>query len=718
MSAHTIAVALPVPLKRNFHYLSDSAVSPGCRVRVPFSNRELIGTVVEDNSTPHSGELKAIIEIIDEAPFANQRWWQLINFTASYYLAPIGEVISSALPKNLRDGRPLSNYRADWFQLTDVNAVAKGVQQQRCLDALRSGPMEWSQLREAKVTRATLKRLLELELVAEYDHLGAETPCRLTQSPPEPNAEQLAAITAITQSTGFSSWLIDGITGSGKTEVYLRSIEHCLAQGQQALVLVPEIALTPQTLERFSARFATRIAVLHSGLARGARCEDWVSAADGLARIIIGTRSAIFAPIPKLGLIVVDEEHDLSYKQQDGFHYSARDLAIVRAKHAQCPVILGSATPSLESLANAERGAYQRLELSARAGGASSPSVELVDIRQASRDTGLTMAALDSISSCLARGEQALVFINRRGYSPALMCQHCGWIADCPACTRHFTVHQRHQQLVCHHCDVVEPVTHRCPQCFSQQLDRVGEGTERIEERLIQLFPDTPTIRIDRDTTRSAQQLAENLELVNNGQPCILVGTQMLAKGHHFERVTLVVVLDIDSGLYAADFRAPERTGQLLTQVMGRAGRAELAGQVLVQTSLPDHPLLQSLLSQPYRIYASMLLAERQRFGQPPFSAAALLRADHPHQHQVDQCLSLARNFCANAVQHGVLQCQGPMPAPLAMRNGRQRGQLWFFASHRNKLHSAMQALDELLTNSKLVGGLRWSIDIDPQDSN
>ncbi|WP_298635875.1 primosomal protein N' [uncultured Umboniibacter sp.] len=718
MSAHIVAVALPVPLKRNFHYRSSEPVLPGCRVRVPFSNRELVGTVVEDTDTTHEGELKAVIDIIDDVPLGNARWWQLVNFTARYYLAPLGDVIDSALPKNLRDGRALSDYRADWFQLAETDASVKGVQQQRCIEALKSGPMEWLQLREAKVSKATLKRLLELKIVVEYDHTGAETPWKLTQAPPTPNSEQQLAIDAITRSEGFKPWLIDGITGSGKTEVYLRTIEHCLAQGQQALVLVPEIALTPQTLERFSARFATRIAVLHSGLARGARCEDWVSAADGLARIIIGTRSAIFAPIPKLGLIVVDEEHDLSYKQQDGFHYNARDLAIVRAKHANCPVILGSATPSLESLANAERAAYQRLELSARAGGAAKPQVELVDTRQSSRDTGLTAAALDAVSACLARGEQALIFINRRGYSPALMCQHCGWIADCPSCTRHFTVHQRHQQLVCHHCDVAQPIAHRCPHCFSQQLDRVGEGTERIEERLGELFPETPTIRVDRDTTRSAQQLAENLDRVNNGEPCILVGTQMLAKGHHFERVTLVIVLDIDSGLYAADFRAPERTGQLLTQVMGRAGRAALAGQVLVQTTLPDHPLLQTLLSQPYRVYSSMLLAERQRFGQPPFSAAALLRADHPHQHQVDQCLSLARNFCANAIQHGTLQCQGPMPAPLAMRNGRQRGQLWFFATHRSGLHNAMQALDELLRKSKLVGGLRWSIDIDPQDSN
>ena len=400
---------------------------------------------------------------------------------------------------------------------------------------------------------------------------------------------------------GFHCWLINGVTGSGKTEIYLQLIERGLRAGRQALVLIPEISLTPQTQKRFSERFAVPLVVLHSGLSDKQRAKAWARARSGHAAIVIGTRSAIFTPLPNLGLIVVDEEHDVSYKQQDGFRYSARDLAVMRAKRENVPIVLGSATPSLESLYNCEIQRYTQLHLTARAGAAKTAEWRVVDMRAQSLNSGIAETTLDAIRTTLERSQQVLVFLNRRGFAPALLCHACGWVAECRDCDARLTLHHDRHRLVCHHCDAQSPPPEVCPNCQSQQLVATGAGTERSELVLQQHFPTTQVLRVDRDSTQKSGYMRSVFDTVQSGQPCILVGTQMLAKGHHFEQVTLVVILDADSGLLSPDFRAVERMGQLLTQVAGRSGRGTLAGLALVQTHQPDHPVLQLLFARRLR---------------------------------------------------------------------------------------------------------------------
>jgi len=711
------AVALPVPLTGVFHYLSEHSLADGIRVRVPFGHRELIGITITTKQQPPEGvTLKPILEILDEDPIGDTQWHSFIKAASSYYINPIGESYHNALPQLLREGRKIDEFRAPLYKLLDPSESVKAKKQQEIIELLKVRPMSWDQLREAGAAKAALNRLLELEIVAQIAPACSLGEWSLKAAPLTPTDEQQQAIAQINSSEHYQAHLLFGITGSGKTEVFLQTIAHTLKQGKQVLVLVPEISLTPQTVRRFADRFNAQISTLHSGLAKGLRTQNWVDAHDGRAHIIIGTRSAIFSHIPKLGLIIVDEEHDLSYKQQDGFRYSSRDLAVLRAKQSDIPVVLGSATPSFESFVNAQHQRYRQLNLTQRATGARLPEIKIVDTRQEAKDTGFTQTALTEIYATLQRGEQALVFINRRGYSPVLMCEDCGWIAECKSCTRNFTVHRKQQRISCHHCDIQHPIPHTCIHCKGQRLSSVGEGTERCEERLTQLFPDTPVVRIDRDTASSQRQLKEQLDIVDSGEPCILVGTQMLAKGHHFAKVTLVLVVDIDAGLYSADFRSAERTGQLMTQVTGRAGRAALKGHVVIQTALPDHPLLLSLVQDPYEEFARRLIAERARLNQPPYSAAALVRTEHPHFQEVMAFLERVNRYLAPQMPKVEGEIFGPQPAPLEMRNGRFRGQLWVFAKQRQLLHHLMRALDREVRANKLIGGLRWSIDIDPQD--
>ncbi len=712
-----VAVELPVPLIGPFHYSSEATIEPGTRVKVNFAHRELVGIVVPNPHPPKAElKLKPIIEVLDHEILADTQWHQFIRQAAQYYIYPRGEVYHNALPTLLREARCLDDYRPLRFTRAKNDFDSKAKKQQICFELLKQGPLSWDQLRAKGVAKTVLNRLLEMGVVKEVPPARSLSHWHLNTPALPPTDEQAEAIKRVNDSKGFHPFLLFGITGSGKTEVFLQTIEYLLHQDKQVLVLVPEISLTPQTAARFAQRFNANISLLHSGLAKGARTQDWVDAHDGRSHIVIGTRSAIFTPMPKLGLIIVDEEHDLSYKQQDGFRYSARDLAVLRAKQLDIPVVLGSATPSFESLANAQRGLYQCLTLEQRAAGAHPPEIKIIDTRTCSKDTGFTLQTLTAISEVLEREEQVLVFINRRGYSPALMCEDCGWIADCHLCMRHLTVHKQRNQLSCHHCEVQHSLILSCPKCQSKRLNAIGEGTERCEERLNELFPDVDIIRIDRDTSRSKQQLTKNLATVDRGDPCILIGTQMLAKGHHFEKVTLVVVIDIDAGLYSADFRSAERTGQLMTQVMGRSGRGTLAGRVLLQTALPDHPLLLSLISDTYQCFSEKLLAERAHLGQPPFSAAALIRADHPHHHQIISFLETIKALLQPELLDISAQLFGPMPAPLEMKSGRFRAQLWLFSSDRKALHKLLQRLDFHLRAQKLIGGLRWSIDIDPQD--
>ena len=532
-------------------------------------------------------------------------------------------------------------------------------------------------------------------------------------SGPEPTPEQRTAVAAIESSQGrYTSFLLHGVTGSGKTEVYLRAIESVVARGQQALVLVPEIALTPQLVSRFAARFDAPLAVLHSSLTDQERLRAWRAARSGAAPVVIGTRSAIFAPLAKPGLIVVDEEHDASYKQQEGFRYSARDLALVRAQRLAVPVVLGSATPSLESLERVRSGRGTLLELPNRTGGARPPQLHLIDLRKHAATQGIATPTLLTMKRHLDAGGQVLLYLNRRGYAPSLFCPACGWVAPCPRCDARLTVHQRERSLHCHHCGTQQPVPEVCPTC-GEPVKPVGQGTERIEETLQRLFPELPLARIDRDAMRRRGSLEEAIERIHRGEVRILVGTQMLTKGHHFPDVSLVVVLNADQGLFGTDFRASERLAQTIVQVAGRAGRAERAGEVLIQTEFPEHPLLAQLVTGGYDAYAEAALQERKAASWPPFARIAVLRAEAAGREVPMTFLDRARDLAQSCDVAGI-ELLGPAAAPMERRAGHYRAQLLLHGqghSQLQRLFSRWLPLVEDLPDARKV---RWSLDVDP----
>jgi primosomal protein N' (replication factor Y) len=533
---------------------------------------------------------------------------------------------------------------------------------------------------------------------------------------PNLNADQARAVEAVRQALGgFTPFLLEGVTGSGKTEVYIRLIQAVIEAGRQALVLVPEIGLTPQLRDRLARRLPGPMAVLHSALDEGERERAWHRAASGRANLVLGTRSACFVPLPSLGLVLVDEEHDASLKQQEGFRYSARDLAVRRAQLVGCPVVLGSATPSLESFQNARRGRYRRLRLPRRAGGARDPSVSLIDIRGQPLSAGLSPLLREHVGAQVAAGNQVLLFLNRRGFAPVQTCHDCGWVGACPHCDARLTLHLKLNRLWCHHCGWFRPAPGACPECAGPDLRTLGLGTERLEDELKLLFPDVPLARIDRDSTRRKGELDRLLAAVRTGETRILLGTQMLAKGHDFPGVTLVGILDLDQSLYAADFRAPERTAQLIVQVAGRAGRAERPGRVILQTRHPQHPLLQSLLREGYPGFAEVALAERSAARLPPFSHLALLRADAQAPEPPMELLRRARLLAQDLGVTGV-QLLGPAPAPMERRAGRYRAQLLVECEERRVLQRFLGPWVEALHGLPRPGGLRWSLDVDPLD--
>jgi len=710
-----VRVALPVPLKQAFDYTYSEPLARGTRVAVPFGHRTLNGVVVECPTEPSSNlELKAITQVLDAEPIAHVLWWSFIEKAADYYFYPIGEVIQQALPKVIRGHHSLESLRPKAYQLFKPSNKVRGKNQLAAIEALTSGPKTSQQLRTLEINSTVIKRLVELEAIQEVPSIQSWPDTLLAETPPTPNDEQQAAINTINNCQKFQVIALNGVTGSGKTEVYLRAIEHTLSQRKHVLILVPEISLTPQTLQRFQSRFHVDMAVLHSARADREKAVDWVAAYDGRAKIVIGTRSAVLSALDNIGLIIVDEEHDGSYKQQDTFRYCARDLAVLRGKLHNCPVVLGSATLSLETLKNTRSGRYLRCDLNERATGALLPKIQVIDTRQKTKDTGFTEEALNAIATTIQAGRQVMVFLNRRGYAPTLICDHCGWIADCPMCYRHLTVHQRSRLLRCHPCDYQQHTLQRCPQCHSQQVQRVGEGTERCEERLASLFPETPIIRVDRDTANSANKLHQKLEKIEQAEAAIIVGTQMLAKGHHFARLDCVVVLDLDAGLHSADFRGAERTGQLLTQGMGRAGR-ESEGLVVLQTAVPDHPLLQPLIQAEYQTFSELLISERSRLGLPPFSASLLVRVNHPFEGEVNGLLTKLRAL-VDTLNIPDTQIFGPMPAPHELKGGRWHGQLFVTHKDRSQLRFIAAQLDHYIRSQRQKSGLRVSIDIDPRD--
>ncbi len=714
-----VAVALPRPLPTPFDYRIDAraAGSPlrGCRLRVPLGSGEIVGIAVAE-ATAFEGDavLKPILERIDDNPILQGELWSSLAWLARYLHAPIGEVLAGALPASLRHGAPLPETRAHGWRLSEAGHIAlpglRAGAPRRFAEALAAGQRDEGNLDLLHPGWRTAARALAKRGLAERVAMDA-TVVLPSVPAPDLNAEQRLAADAIAAQGGFGALLLDGVTGSGKTEVYLDAIARTLARGRQALVLVPEIGLTPQMLERFRTRLGVPIHALHSGLSEGERARTWTAALRGQARVIVGTRSAAFVPLPEAGLVIVDEEHDGSYKQFDGIRYHARDFAIVRARALDVPIVLGSATPSLESLHNARAGRYTHLRLRHRAGAATPPQVRVIDVRKRPLQAGLGPEAVSAIESALAAGGQVLVFRNRRGYAPVLLCHDCGWSALCRRCDSPMTVHGAGRRLICHHCGAQQSAPPACPQCASLALQPQGNGTERIEEFLSQRFVDVPVLRIDRGSTQARDGLQKHLDTLGT-QPGILIGTQMLAKGHDLPNLTLVVVVGIDEGLFSADFRSGEKLAQLLVQVAGRAGRADKSGMVLLQTHHPDHPLLQTLVGHGYHAFADGELAEREGAGFPPFAHMALLRAEAKHADPVMQFLRAAKSGIADV---GV-EAYGPLAAPMPRRAGYQRMQLILSSASRAALQAVLDAWVPSLHALPEARRVRWSLDVDPVD--
>lgn len=738
-SGQIARIAVFAPVGACFDYLIPASMAPrpGVRVQVPFGRGSRLGICCElthETQVP-AARLKPLMAVLDAEPVFDSGHLDFLRWCASYYHYPLGEVLATALPVNLREGKALPTLDLPGWrpsalgQSQDPEKIKRAPRQQQLLALLRDWPDGLSQTQilaalgegpdQAQKLMAGIRQLAVKGLIE---------PCRITPAVPgvhRPlagpplNAEQRQALAAIERQTGFCCHLLQGVTGSGKTEVYLEAARQVLAQGRQVLVLVPEISLTPQTTARFARRLGLEPLLLHSGLAAGERALAWHRAAKGDAALLLGTRSAVLTPLPRLGLVIVDEEHDLSFKQQEGLRYSARDLALVRAKAADCPVILGSATPSLESLHRAREGRYQLLMMHQRAGQARPPHLGLVDIRNAPLESGLSRPLLNAMAQTLARGEQVLVFQNRRGYAPVLMCYDCGWIAQCSHCDARLNLHLAEGRLCCHHCGLIRRQPDLCPECQGRRLNHQGVGTEQLEAFLGRRFANYSLVRIDRDSTRRKGSLDAMLEGVHQGRHQVLLGTQMLAKGHDFPNVTLVAMVEVDQGLFGSDFRAAERMAQLILQVAGRAGRAERPGQVLIQTSQPEHPLLQTLIHQGYGAFAQMSLAERQAALLPPFSHQALLRAEARTPETLDafmqQCLQLGQAL-VQELKARDLELWGPVPAIMERRAGRHRRQLLLQSPSRPRLQGFLGCWLARIEALRPVSGLRWSIDVDPQE--
>ena len=721
-----LRVAVPVPLPRLFDYLpppgvDGATIAPGSRVAVPFGRGSRVGIVVAtaaDSEIPLE-KLKPARALLDAQPLLTSELLTTLHWVARYYQHPLGEVLEAALPSGLRRARELPAEGDAGLMLAQPPAPPSGARRGSAsaalLDLLAAGPQRLEQLDAALPQwRAAAANLRRRGLVVSTRLASAPAPPNVRIEAPPLTAEQRDAITAIAADFGrYSPCVLEGITGSGKTEVYLALAEEALRHERQVLVLVPEIGLTPQLLRRFRERCAGRILVMHSNLADGERTRAWLAAARGEAGVVLGTRSAIFAPLPRAALIVVDEEHDASYKQHDGLRYSARDLALVRAKALEVPVVLGSATPSLETLANVAAQRYRRLHLGSRPGAARPPEFRCIDLRGKRLIDGLATELVDAVRACVARGEQALLFRNRRGYAPVLLCHACGWHADCARCDKPLTWHRGAASLRCHHCGHQQAVPTHCPQCRAADLLPRGVGTERLEQTLARLFPAVLVIRIDRETTRNRDAFENLLARVPDDKPCILVGTQMLAKGHDLPNLTLVGLIGVDDGLFSVDFRAGERLCQLVVQVAGRAGRARKPGTVWLQTHHPEHPLLRDVLRHGYAHVAQQLLEERREAGLPPYAHLALLRAEAAQATRVE-------SFLAGAVRvarppTGV-NLAGPMPAPMPRRAGLQRGQLLISAAERARLHAFLPDWLDRVRTLDAARSVRWSIDVDPLD--
>ncbi|WP_120513762.1 primosomal protein N' [Photobacterium salinisoli] len=730
MTATIARVALPVPLDKSFDYLIPSGLRPvvGGRVRVPFGRQQLTGIVIAltGQSDFPRDQLKPLKAVLDSEPLWQPPLFQLLEWTSRYYQYPLGDTLANALPSALRKGRP-ANAEIRYWQLTEkgqeqpLSALKRAPRQAKVLTLLRHGALSHDALLDQDVNSATLKTLAEKGWVDSFHttaHSGHwPTDFAVTEEKPRLNEEQALAIASVNANPDYACYLLEGVTGSGKTEVYLNLIEPVLAAGKQALVLVPEIGLTPQTINRFQRRFNVPLFTIHSGLNDTERLSAWLAGRDNQAGIIIGTRSALFTPFADLGIIIVDEEHDPSYKQQDSLRYHARDMAVLRANKENIPIVLGSATPALETLHNARTGKYHHLHLTRRAGNAQAARHGVLDMKGLHLEAGLSAPLIARMRQHLSAGNQVMLFLNRRGFAPALMCHECGWLAECKRCDAYYTYHQHSGELRCHHCQTQRPVMPQCQQCGSTQLQTVGVGTEQLEHQLASLFPEFRTVRIDRDSTRRKGSLDNYLEAVRNQEYQILIGTQMLAKGHHFPDVTLVALVDVDSALFSNDFRAAERLAQLFIQVAGRAGRASKPGEVLLQTHHPEHSLLQALLYKGYDHFAVQALTERRQAMLPPFTYLALFRAEAAQSELTEQFLHQVRGILETSpLFQAHTLVLGPNPAPLSRRAGRYRWQLLLQAPDRKTLQTLLSVARPAINLLPLARKVRWSLDVEPQD--
>lgn len=725
-----VNVALDVPLERLFDYLSGNlSLRIGQRVEVPFGNRKMVGIVMgfSQHSDYALDKLKTISRSFDDEPILDETTFRLMRFCADYYQYPFGQALLAILPARLRQLKPAPMLRIFAYRLSpealkcaqlQQQIPARQVVQRKLLLALQEGEKTEAQLKQlSSVWQKALMALMAQGWVEKFEW-QASAPTHFPLNAQTLNAEQQAAGTGVlAQLSQFQAFLLYGVTGSGKTEVYMQILQQVLQKpDSQALILLPEINLTPQLEARFRQRFPhIPLVTLHSHLSDGERLHHWHQAQTGRARIVIGTRLSVFTPMPKLAIIIVDEEHDASFKQQDSMRYHARDIALVRAQQANVPILLGSATPSLESWQNAETGKFKRMVLPQRAvENASLPSIYTLNTATLPLQNGLSQPLIQALKVRLERGEQSLLFINRRGYAPVLLCSACHWIAPCSRCSSRLVVHLKQGKLRCHHCGHEQSIVRQCPSCGNADLQATGQGTQRLEETLVKLFPQAKIARVDRDTISRKDALSDLLDKVHAQEIDILVGTQILAKGHDFPNLTLVGVLDTDSALFSPDFRASERLFAQLMQVAGRAGRADKAGEVLIQTSFPEHPLFTALVQQDYANYASKLMEERAIASFPPYTFMALIRAEATQYRDVDAFLQLA--YAQVRAQAKQVTCYPPMRAQMERLKGMERGQIVLQSQQRGALQKLLSQLIAPLRESKLASRVRWHVDVDPME--
>ena len=724
-------IAVNVPLSDGLLTYSHSEPLPqGTRVLVPFRNKTVVGIVWETDIAPDmdAARILGVQTAFSDEPPLPQNWRDLLSFTSRYYHYPTGQAVFAALPQGLKETRAVEMPQPPLFYALNEAGRAQTPPPVRfnkkaaLWDALLSGGMTMAALKQVNAQAAKL-----IEDWAEQGWIETTEAAKpvlrsyhgqASHSEFVLNADQQKASDEIQTAFGkFQPFLLYGITGSGKTEVYFDAMAKVLAQGRQVLFLLPEINLTPQLLKRVEDRFAdVPTAVLHSQMAAGRRTQDYLRAMLGQAKLVIGTRLAVFTPLPDVGLIVVDEEHDGSFKQDNELRYHARDLAVWRAKQGGCPVVLGSATPSLESWHKAQSGAYRLLQLTERAHTAAQlPQVDILNVGRLKLDNGFSPQALQLLKQNFEAGGMSLVYLNRRGFAPALFCGDCGHTFGCPNCSAKMVLHQRARQLRCHHCDHREPIPFKCPDCGNQDLTAVGHGTQRVEETLRAFLPKAAVVRVDRDSTAHKNDWADLYRRIADNEIDILVGTQMLAKGHDFARLNLVIVLNADGSLYSADFRAPERLFAELMQVSGRAGRADKPGKVLIQTQLPEHPVFAAVKAQDYAVFAENELNERQMFAMPPFGFQTAVRADAPRVADAMEFLNAAKETLAPLLPESVSQF-GAAPMLMVRLAERERAQIFLESTSRQDLHRAVSLWVQVLQQNR-DGKIRWSVDVDTQES-